>query len=190
MQIKFKRCLCDIYTKEIDKELVKINKVEEYMELEYELLDIEKENLNACSEEDKAKTRMQCTYEIWIDSQHIGYIGCQDYEHQASKSRMLCIVDFMIKPEYRRKGYGRKALDEFIRKNKKDYFSIYCWCSKHNQDALEFYKQVGVFLVADPNCPIKFTADYKRDGLIKLDDAYAVLFYEDGERYKGSEIDV
>ncbi len=178
MQIKFKRALCDD------------EYVEAYTKLEAELLGIEQASLDEFSDKDMAKERMQSIYEIWIDSKLIGYIGAQDYEHKASKSRMLCIINFMIKPEYRKKGYGSKALDEFIRKNKKDYYQIYCWCSEHNKDALEFYKQVGVFLVADPTAPFRVTKNYTRDGLIKLDDAYAVLFYEDGERYKGSEIDV
>lgn len=124
--------------------------------------------------------------EIWIDNELAGYIATNDYNHKASKSRMLCIVELSLFDEI----HFARVLDEFIRKNKKDYYEIYTWQNEKDIAMLDLYKEIGVFLVADPTAPFRITKDYTRDGLIKLDGRYAVLFYEDGERYKGSEIDV
>lgn len=123
--------------------------------------------------------------EIWIDNVLAGYIATNDYNHKASESRMLCIVNIFL-----HESNFARVLDEFIRKNKKDYYEIYTWQNEKDIAMLDLYKEIGVFLVADPTAPFRVTKDYTRDGLIKLDGNYAVLFYEDGERYKGSEIDV
>ena len=138
------------------------------------------------SAQNKTKDKDTINYqEIWIDNKLAGYIATNDYNHKASESRMLCIVNIFL-----HESNFARVLDEFIRKNKKDYYEIYTWQDKNDIAMLDVYKKLGAFLIADPTAPFRVTKDYNRDGLIELEGKLAVLFYEDGERYKGSEIDV
>ena len=170
MQIKIKRALCDKpYVEEYAKLLAELDEKEENKEV-------------------KRTDIMGSLFEIEIDSKRVGYISCQDYEHKASKSRMCQITGIIIKPEYRLLGYAEKTIDEFIRKNKKDYFSIYCWVNKNNTNALDFFSKVGAFKIADPLSSIVLTKDYTRKNLIELDGKLAVVLYNGGLRFKGRDI--
>ena len=117
--------------------------------------------------------------EVVIDNEFKGYIASVDYNHKESKSRMLCVVDIHVDKELK-----EKVLDEFIRKNKSNYFSIYTWVDKDNIEELEFYKTQGAFICNDPTHPIRFTKDYKRPDIVTLEGRVACLFYEDKESYK------
>lgn len=161
MQIKFKNLLVD----KLD--------LEYFNEYQESLRGRIKEGVNTCNFK-----------EVYVDNTNVGFLVTADYNHSGSKSRMLQIVDLHLTPEAPKE----KILEEIIRKNKKDYFSIYMWVDSTNEEELDFYSKVGVFIVTDPTMPYRFTNNYKRDDIINLNNRVACLFYEDEERYKGTEL--
>lgn len=69
----------------------------------------------------------------------IGYVGFSHYKHDGKK--YIGLGNFMIKPEYQGKGYGRSVIKDIIAKN--DCDEIYCYVDKKNTAAISFYKKIG-----------------------------------------------
>ena len=69
----------------------------------------------------------------------IGYVGFSYYNQDGKK--YIGLGNFMIKPEYQGKGYGRSVIKDIIAKN--DCDEIYCYVDKKNTAAINFYKKIG-----------------------------------------------
>lgn len=69
----------------------------------------------------------------------IGYVGFSHYKQDGKK--YIGLGNFMIKPEYQGKGYGRSVIKDIIAKN--DCDEIYCYVDKKNTVAISFYKKIG-----------------------------------------------
>ena len=69
----------------------------------------------------------------------VGYVGFSHYKQDGKK--YLGLGNFMIKPEYQGKGYGRSVIKDIIAKN--DCDEIYCYVDKKNTAAISFYKKIG-----------------------------------------------
>lgn len=69
----------------------------------------------------------------------IGYVGFSYYNQNGKK--YIGLGNFMIKPEYQGKGYGRSVIKDIIAKN--DCDEIYCYVDKKNTAAINFYKKIG-----------------------------------------------
>lgn len=69
----------------------------------------------------------------------IGYVGFSHYKQDGKK--YIGLGNFMIKPEYQGKGYGRSVIKDIIAKN--DCDEIYCYVDKKNTAAISFYKKIG-----------------------------------------------
>lgn len=69
----------------------------------------------------------------------IGYVGFSYYNQDGKK--YIGLGNFMIKPEYQGKGYGRSVIKDIIAKN--DCDEIYCYVDKKNTTAINFYKKIG-----------------------------------------------
>lgn len=69
----------------------------------------------------------------------IGYVGFSHYKQDGKK--YIGVGNFMIKPEYQGKGYGRSVIKDIIAKN--DCDEIYCYVDKKNTAAISFYKKIG-----------------------------------------------
>lgn len=69
----------------------------------------------------------------------IGYVGFSYYNQDGKK--YIGLGNFMIKPEYHGKGYGRSVIKDIIAKN--DCDEIYCYVDKKNTAAINFYKKIG-----------------------------------------------
>ena len=69
----------------------------------------------------------------------VGYVGFSHYKQDGKK--YIGLGNFMIKPEYQGKGYGRSVIKDIIAKN--DCDEIYCYVDKKNTAAISFYKKIG-----------------------------------------------
>lgn len=69
----------------------------------------------------------------------VGYVGFSHYKQDGKK--YIGFGNFMIKPEYQGKGYGRSVIKDIIAKN--DCDEIYCYVDKKNTAAISFYKKIG-----------------------------------------------
>lgn len=69
----------------------------------------------------------------------VGYVGFSHYKQDGKK--YIGLGNFMIKPEYQGKGYGRSIIKDIIAKN--DCDEIYCYVDKKNTAAISFYKKIG-----------------------------------------------
>jgi ribosomal protein S18 acetylase RimI-like enzyme len=69
----------------------------------------------------------------------VGYVGLSHYKQDGKK--YIGLGNFMIKPEYQGKGYGRSVIKDIIAKN--DCDEIYCYVDKKNTAAISFYKKIG-----------------------------------------------
>lgn len=69
----------------------------------------------------------------------VGYVGFSQYKQDGKK--YIGLGNFMIKPEYQGKGYGRSVIKDIIAKN--DCDEIYCYVDKKNTSAISFYKKIG-----------------------------------------------
>lgn len=69
----------------------------------------------------------------------IGYVGFSHYKQDGKN--YIGLGNFMIKPEYQGKGYGRSVIKDIIAKN--DCDEIYCYVDKKNTAAISFYKKIG-----------------------------------------------
>ena len=125
-------------------------------------------------------------HEVWVDNKFIGYISTIDYEHKASKGRMLLIHALKFKRLYTA-CQVEAIFDEFVRKNKK-YYEIYMWIVGGDA-SLTGISKIGAFMVNDPMNSY-FTKDYTKPNLLKLGNKIACILWLDGDRLKGSELDV
>lgn len=71
----------------------------------------------------------------------IGYIGFSEYN--IDNKKYLGFGNFMILPEYQRSGYGTNIIADIVEKNKSKYDEIYCFVSKDNTKAINFYKKIA-----------------------------------------------
>lgn len=78
---------------------------------------------------------------IKLDNKIIGYIGFSRYTIKNKK--YLGFGNFMILPEYQRSGYGTSVINDIIEQNKEKYDEIYCYVSKDNTKAINFYKKIA-----------------------------------------------
>ena len=69
----------------------------------------------------------------------VGYVGFSHYKQDGKK--YIGLGNFMIKPEYQGKGYGRSVIKDIIAKN--DCDEIYCYVDKKNTAVISFYKKIG-----------------------------------------------
>ena len=161
MQIKFKPIVADAdYNKDFEEYLANAQK------------DTPKPNDALCLEHK----------EVWVDNKFTGYISTIDYEHKASKSRMLLVHYFELKQNH------DEVINELIRKNK-PYYEIYMWIDETAEESLKWCSKIGAFMVNDPY-NWYFTKDYTKPNLLKLNDKIACILWVEGERIKGSELDV
>lgn len=79
--------------------------------------------------------------EIYLEDQFIGYIGFMRYNQDGKK--YLGIHNFMILPELQRNGHGTNIIKNIIDEHKDTYDEIYCWVSKGNTKAINFYKKIA-----------------------------------------------
>ena len=79
--------------------------------------------------------------EIYEKDLLVGYAHFTKY-HQDKKD-YLGLSNFIILPSLQQKGYGTRIIKDLILHNNDTYDDIYCWVSKDNIKAINFYKTIG-----------------------------------------------
>ena len=117
-------------------------------------------------------------YSIFEDNQEVGFFGLE------SRDYSLCFCYFYIFKPFRRKGYGRKILEEIIRDFKDKYGYIYGLVEEENKRALKLYLNYH-FLGKSRTDLFKLDDFEKRkDVLLKNEDGlYEVCFYFNQEKF-------
>ena len=92
---------------------------------------------DALNEADLTSTRI---FTAIVDNEVVGYIAYDKYTLSSS-----CICFFYIKPQYRRKGYGKQLLRKLTEKLKKHNSCIYGFVNIYNKPAYNFYKKYYQF---------------------------------------------
>lgn len=77
--------------------------------------------------------------DIIFDGKKVGKIGFSIYDD----INAIGFGSFEIFPKFRRKGYAKKYLKNFIKKNKDKYDLIYCYVDKDNIPAIKLYKSLN-----------------------------------------------